>query len=323
MGNGENMLRIFTQMGAGLALALLLTANAAAQAPRQTPPLAPDPTTLDETAPPGANFDKAEFRFWAPDGVARLDGILVLNPGSNGDGRAQASDPVWRTWAASHKLAIVATYFTDKVPSFVEDYADVSKGSGQALINAINSFATRSHHPELATAPLVLWGMSAGGEVNYELASWIPDRVAAFVVNKGNFYYTGIASKATRAIPALLFVGNDDMAYRITAVTGIWAMNRRPGALWALVQEPNTPHAVGRSDVMSRMFFDDVLPQRIHSGSPTLSAMDAGKGWQGDLDKKTIAAIAPGAKMPDTPTVWLPNERMAKAWVAVETAQPF
>ena len=100
-------------------------------------------------------------------------------------------------------------------------------------------------------------------------------------------------------------------------------MNRRPGALWALVQEPNTPHAVGRSDVMSRMFFDDVLPQRIHSGSPALSAMDGSKGWQGDLDKKTIAAIAPGAKMPDTPTVWLPNERMAKAWVAVETAQPF
>jgi len=306
-------------MGAGVALLLVLASGAVAQ----TPAPAPASDMLDESAQPGANYDKAEFRFWAPDGIARLDGILVLNPGSNGDGRAQAADTTWRSWAASHKLAIVATYFTDKVPSFVEDYADVSKGSGQALINAINAFASRSHHPELASAPLVLWGMSAGGEVNYELAAWIPDRVAAFVVNKGNFYYTGIASKATRAIPALLFVGNDDMEYRITAVTGIFAMNRRPGALWALVQEPNTPHAVGRSDVMSRMFFDDVLPQRIHSGSPSLSPMDSAKGWQGDLDKKTIAAIAPGAKMPDTPTVWLPNERMAKAWVAVETGQPF
>lgn len=306
-------------MGAGVALLLVLAGGAVAQAP------APASTSemLDESAPAGANYDKAEFRFWAPDGVARLDGILVLNPGSNGDGRAQAADSTWRSWAASHKLAIVATYFTDKVPSFVEDYADVSKGSGQALLNAINSFASRSNHPELASAPLVLWGMSAGGEVNYELAAWIPDRVAAFVVNKGNFYYTGIASKATRAIPALLFVGNDDMEYRKTAVTGIFAMNRRPGALWALVQEPNTPHAVGRSDVMSRMFFDDVLPQRIHSGSPSLSPMDPAKGWQGDLDKKTIAALAPGAKVPDTPTVWLPNERMAKAWVAVETGQPF
>ena len=305
------------------AMFFLLTMSASAQAPRNEPPLQPDPTTLDESAAPGANFDKADFRFWAPDGVAKLDGILVLNPGSNGEGRQMASDPVWRQWAAGHKLAIVATHLTDKVPSFVEDYADVSKGSGQALLNAINAFAKRSKHPELATAPLVLWGMSAGGEVNYEIAAWKPERVAAFIVNKGNFYYTGTASKAMRGVPALLFVGNDDLQYRITAVTGIFSMNRRPGALWALVQEPNTPHAVGRSDEMSRMFFDDVLPMRITSGSATLKSLDATKGWQGDLAKHTVAAVVPGAKMPEEPTVWLPTERMGKAWVAVENGTPF
>src|SRR6202012_5859212 len=134
-----------------------------AQAPRTETPPPPDPTALEESAPPGANYDKAEFRFWAPEGVAKLDGILVLNPGSNGDGRAQASDPTWRAWAASHKLAIVATHLTDKVPSFVEDYAGVSRGWGPALLSAIKTFASRSHHPELTPAPLVLWGMSAGG----------------------------------------------------------------------------------------------------------------------------------------------------------------
>ena len=192
------MSQIFKRISVGIAL-VAFAGMAQAQAPRSEPPLQPDPSTLDEAAPPGANYDKAEFRFWAPDGVAKLDGILVLNPGSNGEGRQMASDPVWRQWAASHKLAVIGTHFTDKVPSFVEDYADVGKGSGPALINAINAFAKRSKHPELATAPLVLWGMSAGGEVNYELAAWKPERIAAFVVNKGNFYYTGIASKATRA----------------------------------------------------------------------------------------------------------------------------
>ena len=319
------MKRIFTHMGAAAALLLFVAGSTMAQEQRRAPPppLQPDPTTLDESAAPGANFDKADFRFWAPDGVAKLDGILVLNPGSNGEGRGEASDPTWRAWAAGHKLAIIGTHFVDKQPSIVEDYADVSKGSGPALLNAINAFASRSHHPELATAPLVLWGMSAGGEVNYEIAAWIPDRVAAFIVNKGNFYYTGVASKATRNIPALLFVGESDLQYRITAVTGIWAMNRRPGALWALVQEPNTPHAVGRSDVMSRMFFDDVLPMRITSGSATLKPLDPGKGWQGDLSSHAIAAVVPGAKPSDTPTVWLPTERSAKAWVAVENATPF
>jgi poly(3-hydroxybutyrate) depolymerase len=322
------MSRILKQVSLGIApiafAGLTFIGLAQAQAPRNETPPPPDPSTLDEAAPPGANYDKAEFRFWAPDGAGKLDGILVLNPGSNGDGRGQASDPVWRQWAAGHKLAIVATRFTDKVPSFVEDYADVSKGSGPALLNAIDSFAKRSHHPELATAPLVLWGMSAGGEVNYELAAWKPERIAAFVVNKGNFYYTGIASKATRAVPALLFVGNDDLQYRITAVTGIFAMNRRPGALWALVQEPGTPHAVGRSDEMSRIFFDDVLPMRIGAMSgKTLGALDASKGWQGDLAKHTVAPVVAGAKLPDEPTVWLPSERSAKAWAAVENATPF
>jgi poly(3-hydroxybutyrate) depolymerase len=315
------MSRIFKQMSLSIAL-VAFAGMAQAQAPRSEPPLQPDPSTLDEVAPPGVNYDKAEFRFWAPDGVAKLDGILVLNPGSNGEGRQMASDPVWRQWAASHRLAVIGTHFTDKVPSFVEDYADVSKGSGPALINAINAFAKRSKHPELATAPLVLWGMSAGGEVNYELAAWKPERIAAFVVNKGNFYYTGIASKATRAIPALLFVGNDDLQYRVTAVTGIFSMNRRPGALWALVQEPNTPHAVGRSDEMSRMFFDDVLPMRMSAGGK-LDMLDPAKGWQGDLAKHTVAPVMAGSKLPDEPTVWLPTERMAKAWVAVENGMPF
>ena len=320
------MSSIKKRISVGLALAAFagFTQASLAQAPRSEPPLQPDPSTLDEAAPPGANYDKAEFRFWAPEGVAKLDGILVLNPGSNGEGRQQASDPVWRQWAAGHKLAIIGTHYTDKQPSIVEDYADVSKGSGQTLLNAINAFATRSHHPELATAPLVLWGMSAGGETNYELAAWKPERIAAFVVNKGNFYYTGVVSKAAQKVPALLFVGNSDLAYRIDAVTGIFAMNRRPGALWALVQEPNTPHAVGRSDEMSRIFFDDVLPMRLNAMSGgALNPLDPAKGWLGDLNTKTVAPVVPGAKMPETPTAWLPTERSAKAWAAVENGTPF
>ncbi len=315
------MSQVLKRISVGIAL-IAFTSLAQAQAPRSEPPLQPDPSTLDEAAPPGVNYDKAEFRFWAPDGVAKLDGILVLNPGSNGEGRQMASDPVWRQWAAGHKFAIIGTHFTDKVPSFVEDYADVSKGTGPALMNAINKFAKRSKHPELAKAPLVLWGMSAGGEVNYELAAWKPERIAAFVVNKGNFYYTGIASKATRAVPALLFVGNDDLQYRVTAVTGIFSMNRRPGAVWALVQEPNTPHAVGRSDEMSRIFFDDVLPMRLNGGG-ALKPLDPATGWQGDLAKHTVAPVVAGAKMPEEPTVWLPTERSARAWAAVENATPF
>src|SRR5262245_52096069 len=109
---------------------------------------------LEESVPPGANFDKAEFRLWTPK-AATLKGIVVLVPGSNGDGRGQAEDTVWQAFATKHSLALVGCRFTDKPhdQNFIEQYINVSQGSGQALLDAISRFATRSQHPELATAP--------------------------------------------------------------------------------------------------------------------------------------------------------------------------
>src|SRR6188472_1821629 len=78
---------------------------------------------FDEAIPPGNNYDKAEFRLWVP-ADARVRAVLVLVPGSNGDGRPQAEDPFWQAFASKHKLAIVACRFTDKPhdQSFLEDY---------------------------------------------------------------------------------------------------------------------------------------------------------------------------------------------------------
>jgi hypothetical protein len=55
------------------------------------PAQAPNGTILDETIPPGANFDKANFRLWYPADGGPLKGVVVLMPGSNGDGRPQAT----------------------------------------------------------------------------------------------------------------------------------------------------------------------------------------------------------------------------------------
>jgi len=280
------------------------------------------PGTFDYTVPSGRNYDKAEFRLWVPPAVARVHAVLVLVPGSNGDGRPMAEDAFWQAFATKHQLAIVACRFTDKPheQAFLEDYVKVSDGSGQALLDAVTALAAASKRPEIASAPFLMWGMSAGGQVDYEFAAWKPERVLAFVVNKGGVYYSALLPRAARNVPALLFVGDKDLAFRVDTIAGLFAVNRRAGALWAYVVEPDTAHVVGRSRDLSAMFFEDILAIRLPDG--VLKAVPEKSGFIGDLKAATfqpIAAIPP----PTVPTSWLPTERIARAWQAVVNGTPF
>ena len=59
--------------------------------------------TVDVAMDPGANYDKANFRLWLPDGFDVVRAVLVLVPGSNGDGRAQVEEPFWQEFATRFK----------------------------------------------------------------------------------------------------------------------------------------------------------------------------------------------------------------------------
>jgi poly(3-hydroxybutyrate) depolymerase len=278
---------------------------------------------LDEAAAPGKNYAKAEFRLWYPDDAATIRAVLVLVPGSNGDGRPSAEDPVWQEFATKHKLALVGCHFTDKPhdQGFIEDYANVSQGSGQALLDTLTMFGAEAKHPELAAVPLLLWGMSAGGQFNYEFVAWKPERVAAFVVNKGGIYYTALTSRAAREVPGILFIGGKDLDSRIDIIRGLFAVNRRGGALWAIAEEPGAAHIVGRSRDLALMFYEDVLTLRLGEGS-TLKPLVEKAGFLGDPKLKTYHAVADGSA-PTYPAAWLPTERVARAWKAMVTEQPF
>ena len=303
---------------AGVTLATI----AAAQAPDRTPAPPPGPPYLEDAAPAGDNYAIADFRFWTPPSVSKVRALLVLVPGSNGDGRNMAQDTVWQAFATKNKLAIVACHFRDKPhdQNFIEDYVQVSHGSGPALLGAIDRLAVQSHHGELTVVPILLWGMSAGGQFDYEFAAWKPERVAAFVVNKGGIYYTALTSRATRETPALLFTGGKDLESRRTTITGLWELNRRGGALWAIAEEPSAGHIVGRSRDLSMVFFEDVLALRLTENG--MRALVDSAGFVGDPHTQMIqAANAPG-KPPQYPTAWLPTERVAKAWQAVVGDKP-
>jgi poly(3-hydroxybutyrate) depolymerase len=277
--------------------------------------------TMDENVPPGNNYDKAEFRLWLPEGLTSVRAIVIMTPGSNGDGRSQVEDAGWQAFAVKNKVALVGCRFTDKPhdQGFIEEYANVSRGSGKALETVLSVFAERSKHPELATAPLLLWGMSAGGQFNYEFVAWKPERVAAFVVNKGGIYYSAMLSREARNVPGMLFIGANDMDSRISTITGLFAVNRRGGALWALANEPGATHVVGRSLEVAKVFFEDVLSARL---AAVLRPMLEKDGFVADLKTKTFQPAGVSAPS-DHSTAWLPTERVARAWQAMETGKDF
>src|SRR3954447_11843848 len=295
-------------------MALLVPLTAAAQG-------APG-VVFEETVAPGRNYDKAEFKLWLPNDLQSVRAVAVLVPGSNGDGRGQVDDPDWQAFAVRNKLALVGVRLTDKPhdQGFIEEYVNVSQGSGRAFLDAMASFASRSKHPELATAPFLLWGMSAGGEFNYEFVCWKPERVVASVVNKGNIYYTALAPKAARMVPGILFTGGKDLEFRTSTIAGLFAMNRRGGALWALAEEPSAAHIVGRSRDVALVLFEDALALRVGEGA-ALKPLTEKSGFIGDIKAKTYQALGEDT-VPNYPTAWLPTARVAERWQWLVTEKP-
>jgi len=270
----------------------------------------------------GNNFNKAAFRLWLPKTNQPFQGVLVLMPGSNWDGRDECSESDWQTFAKNKNFAILACFFLDaqnETPA-AEYYSKAANGSGQALLDALDRLAVQSAHLELKNAPLLLWGMSAGGQFNYEFACWKPERTLAFVVNKGGIYYTALASEKTRKVPGLFIVGERDLVFRNKIIEGIFAINRRFGAIWTFATQPGAEHIVGESKELALKYFNSVVELRLPKPEtelkepPHLNDLTNEKSLLGD---PLLMKIEEGMIWKDKnyPTSWLPDEKFANEWL--------
>jgi hypothetical protein len=115
-----------------------------------------------------------------------------------------------------------------------------------------------------------------------------------------------------------LFVGGKDLEFRTNTIVGLFAVNRRGGALWALAEEPGAGHIVGRSRDVALAFYEDLIPLRLGA---SMKPLDGKTGFVGDFKTKTYAPVA--EKPPAVPTAWLPTERVAKMWQAMVNEKPF
>jgi hypothetical protein len=276
---------------------------------------------IEYSATEGANFAAADFRLWLPHDTP-VAAATVLIPGSNEDGRPMVSDITWQQFARRNRVALVGCRFLDRPhePSFIEEYVNAPQGSGAALLEALDAFSTILARSDLARVPLLLWGMSAGGEFNYEFVGWMPDRVLAFVVNKGGVYYSALLPEVSRRVPGLLFIGEKDLVFRNEIIRGLFAVNRRAGALWALTPEPEVGHAVGSSFDAGQIFFQQVLLMRVVAAGINAEIVDLSEISGFVCDLETFNTYPAGVEAPaDRLTSWVPDAKVASVWRSIVT----
>lgn len=284
--------------------ALLLCLSAAAQPPIVRHVLAPVPGMRR------AELAVAEH----PRPVA----VLVLAPGSNGDGAGMVSDIGWLTFAEDQRLMLVGLSFASDAAALRDGtgYYYASKGSGKLLLDTLDRLAGKP-------LPVLLYGFSGGAHFTARFAEWKPSRVAAWCAYSAGWWDVP-APSAPRPF-GIVACGESDE--RLGASLFYFKAGRAAGRPWLWVGLPGSAHAEdARVAAFAREAFAAVLegtrgPDK-HKGrlatEHTEHAERTGMGRGGwvDIEDITVAAADLPARQP-TLTGWLPDMALFPKWRAL------
>lgn len=307
-----------------------------AQAP--LPPAAPPyfRVRYEASTLPGELIFGVSYTAWIPPGVKTLRGVIVhqhgCGEGACKAGQTAAFDLHWQALAKKHECALLGPSYEQPEKENCGMWCDPRNGSEKKFLQALYELAKRSQHPELATVPWALWGHSGG-------AAWVgtmlvlhPERIAAVWLRSGTprlvsrenpSLPTLEFSAAALAVPAMCNLGTKEGVTETTGrFAGVWkgvqplfADIRAKGGLIGVAVDPNSSHDCGNQRYLAMPWFDAILSARLpeKAGSAKLKPMPTEAAWlaplQGDTAHPAVK-FSGDAKS----AVWLPNERVAKAW---------
>lgn len=286
-------------------------------------------------APDGLIFP-VSYTVWIPPGVKTLRGVIVhqhgCGEGSCKSGLTAAFDLQWQALAKKHACALLGPAYEQPEKAVCSMWCDPRNGSEQAFLKALGELGAQSHHPELATVPWALWGHSGGANWVGNMLALHPDRIAAAWLRSGT---PRIAPRdgspapaveipdAACAVPTMCNLGTrEGVTEKDPRFGGLWPNVqkfftdlRARGALIAVAADPNSSHDCNNSRYLAIPWFDACLSARLpdHAGETKLKPMSPEGSW---LAPVLSGEVQPASKFTgDTKTtVWLPSERVAKAY---------
>jgi hypothetical protein len=263
---------------------------------------------------------------WLPDGVKRIRAIFLFT--AYGSFGGFAAGPQIRE--LGHDLECAVVLSEDRLPD---------KDPAPMLAN-LQTLATRSTHPEVAYAPLFVFGHSNSTYDMGRFAALVPTRIAGWVAMKSAFG-AQFSLPELYHIPGMVVSGEADNSYFGDQPATVLKLRREHGALVHMLIEAGGPHWPNDPTFQIMMaFLKNVFYLRVPAdGDATLAPIKlveiteaegwlgqsvAGKRvevshewkWEQPTDVKRLLEIAPFADFPGDAkdASWLPNADYARKW---------
>lgn len=182
-----------------------------------------------------------KFDLWIPDGVDIVKGIIVLSGHGSGE-------TVFINRGQSAMLKEVARELHLATFKFIGDPMQRGFWPKSLLYDRLEAFALQSGHPEIAHAPLFLYGHSNGTGFSAVFPSTEGDRVWGWVSMRPGITFQ-VYQPGAAQVPGLVIFGEDDpflgRPSKEENLAVVPLMRRKHDALWNFAVEPKTGHGPG------------------------------------------------------------------------------
>jgi hypothetical protein len=270
---------------------------------------------------------------WVPDGIKTVRAVIVHQHGAGipaaQAGATSAYDLHWQALAKKWDCVLLGPSYhvlndaIDLTPGGSELWFDPRHGSDRVFLRALEEFAAKSGHKEIASAPWCLWGHSGGGIWSNVMSTLYPERVLAAFLRSGTA--TGFRTVREFVQPTV-----PPAVYEIPTMVnfGIGERGRRPwegsvatfqeyralNAPIGFAPDPRTGHWCGDSRYLAIPFFEACLDMRLSDWGNILKPIDMSTAW---LAIPFGDTAVPAAEFKGDPNkaAWLPNATVAKIWM--------
>ncbi|MCS6245418.1 MAG: hypothetical protein H2172_16420 [Opitutus sp.] len=226
------------------------------------------------------------------------NGVVVLLPGMNGDGKVMLGETPWRDFAKTHGLGLVGVSFSSP-PALLygnpaKGYYYPEQGSGEALINGLHKIYGKN-------VKILLYGFSGGAQFGSRFAELYPEKMLGWAAYSASFWKNP-NSAGPNSAPGIVACGEFD-AERYGPSFAYFQQGRRKDARLTWVSIGNVGHMRHkRFEEFVRAYFVAVLNGKFDHAK-----------W---LDAETKLPTTEDDRLLNPAlSVWLPTSEIADSWL--------